>query len=162
MTRIIKQRFISVAACSVLIIGAHTVRAETLDCPQTLDFGTFASCGASHSATVSPTGTISATGCLTPLGGHAPGRCRLGDITDISVITISTDATLGGSQGGSMNIDQFMLRPLNGGTNAATLDVTSDMIGTDLDFTVGATLHIDGAQTGGVYNGAYILTVNFP
>lgn len=146
-----------------LCLLATPSRAETLACQQTLDFGTFVSCGSGQSATLSPAGTISATGCLTPMGGHAPGVCRLSDITDTSTITITGHSALDGDQGGSMNIDQFMLRPLSGGgSSAATLDVTSDMIGTDLDFAVGATMHIGGTQKGGLYSGTYTLTVNFP
>ncbi len=144
------------------LIVARPVHAETLECSQVLSFGTFVSCGSSQSATLTPLGAISGTGCLTPMGGHTPGRCRLRNITDTSVIMIEGDGVLDGDKGSSMNIDQFMLRPLNGGTTASTIDVTSDMIGTDLDFAVGATLHIDGTQKGGTYNGTYTLTINLP
>lgn len=157
------MKFLAVSAVVYfLLLGIQATHAETLSCTQVLHFGTFASCGSSHKATVSPTGTISTTGCLTPMGGHMPGRCRLSDITDTSVIMISGDGALADEGGGHMNIDQFMLRPLSSGTTQSTLDVTSDMIGTDLDFAVGATLQIDGAQQGGVYNGTYTLTINFP
>ncbi len=148
---------------SLLLPGAQSARAETLNCTQTLNFGIFAACGMTQSATVSPSGGISTTGCLTPLGGHMPGRCRLSDITDTSVIMITGDGDLAETGGKNMNIDQFMLQPLSGGGPAqSTLDVTSDLIGTDFDFAVGARLHIDGAQQSGLYNGTYTLTINFP
>ncbi len=156
------RRPIILVAGGILILSTHAASAESLTCSQALHFGFFAACGVTQSATVSPTGTISATGCLTPLGGHMPGRCRLSDITDTSVIMITSDGDLAEGGGGNMSIDQFMLRPLSGGTAQSTLDVTSDLIGTDLDFAVGATLHIDGAQKGGAYNGTYTLTINFP
>lgn len=156
-----KRRIALMAGCALVML-VPPARAETLTCAQVLHFGTFASCGVTQSATVTPAGAISTTGCLTPMGGHMPGRCRLSDITDTSVIMISGDGGLGNGSGDNMSIDQFMLRSLSGGTSAPTLDVTSDLIGTDFDFTVGATLHIDGEQKGGVYNGTYTLTINFP
>lgn len=156
-----KRRAVLIAGLA-LALPAQSGHAETLTCAQILHFGTFVSCGAGQSATLAPAGAISATGCLTPMGGHMPGHCRLSDITDTSVITISADGPLGGDQGGSMTIDQFLLQPLGGGPVAPALPVTSDLIGGVLDFAVGATLHIGGMQTGGVYNGTYTLTVNFP
>lgn len=146
---------------SVLVICAWPAYAESLTCSQTLHFGTFAACGSMQSATLDPAGAITPTGCLTPMGGHMPGRCRLSDITDTSVIAISGNGDLETGAGANMTIDQFMLRPLSGGAAQPTIDVTSDLIGSDFDFTVGATLHINGTQEGGAYNGTYTLTINF-
>ncbi len=63
----------------------------------------------------------------------------------------SGSITLNGSSGGTMTVDTFISSPSGTGISASA--------STPTPFTVGATLHVGGNQTGGDYSGTFSVTV---
>lgn len=150
---------------SVLVIAAlgaaASAQAQTLVCPQNLNFGKIAACNAAHDIVLSPLGGITAGGCLIAMGGHSAGRCSLSDVSDTATITMDPQAILDGPQSQQMNIDDFMLLPVGGGVADSALIITPDDAMDGFDFTIGGTLHVSGTQNGGAYNGLYSVTVHY-
>ena len=144
-----------------LLLSTAPAGAQTLHCPQTLNFGRLAACTGAQTATLTPQGSLSTSGCLTALGNHNVGRCSLSDLTDTATITIDPMTQLDGPGSQQMNIDNFMLRPVSGGIADSALIVTADEALPSFDFTIGGTLHINSTQPGGHYDGLYSVTVNY-
>lgn len=156
-----KPLCIALSALAVAVAGsARQAAAQSLNCNQGIEYGTFASCGVASTATIAPTGGISTTGCISPIGSSLPGFCILTGIVGTTVITVAGPGNLV-SGANNMAIDNFLLQVSGSPTPVAAISFTSAS-SPALSFNVGARIHIGATQAAGSYTGSYTVTTNYP
>ena len=156
-----KPAAVAMVALSVLTVSAavprHAAAQAVINCNLVMQFGTLASCGVPHTATLAPSGGLTTTGCLTAVGSSVPGYCIITGITGTTVITIAAgDPFTNGTT--NMVIDNFLLQTSSGAPVPSITGVTTP----NIEFSVGARLHVGATQPGGTYEGTYTITTNFP
>lgn len=157
-----KPLFVALSVLAVAVAGsARQAAAESLNCSNGIEFGTFAACGIPGTATIDPAGGISTTGCLSPVGSSIAGFCILTGIAGTGVITVAGPPNLV-SGANNMVIDNFLLQVSGSPVAVPSIVITATSGAGALEFHVGATLHIGGAQSGGTYVGTYTVTTNNP
>ncbi|MFN3826329.1 MAG: DUF4402 domain-containing protein [Micavibrio sp.] len=155
---------VALSVLSMVMTGYHkSVQAQALVCTP-IDFGTHGACSSmSSTVTVTPAGSTTSSPCLTQVSGGKRGNCLLTGMTGLVSVTASAPITLTGP-GADMSVDTFrMSAPSLSSPIVSQPAITVSLsVSTPLDFYIGGTLHINAAQLGGSYSGAYVITVNNP
>lgn len=157
-----KPLMVALSVLAVSVLGsAREAAAQSLNCNQVMQFGTFAACGAANTATLAPAGGLTTSGCLTPVGSAIPGFCILSGIVGTTLITVAGPGNLSSGLN-NMAIDNFLLQVSGNPTAVPSITITASNTSPVLNFGVGATLHVGAAQAGGTYTGTYTVTTNYP
>lgn len=139
-------------------IPAKLLKAQTLQCPVWIIYGTIMGCSGAGTVTVDPDGVRSTGGapCLSVSGPAAQGRCivqqALFPLRPVQ-ISVSAAATItNGAQ--NMNVDNFDLISVG---NGPTVTVTAFLTAVG----IGSTLHVGANQAQGNYTGSVTINANF-
>ncbi len=152
-----KKESILVALSAVILSGIHPeqVRAQSISCPQPMNFGGAIQCGTASTILLRPNNTRVVGGCLVPSAApFARGRCNVTQTFPLRPVIISVTATsykMSASTGKTMTVNAFNLL-----TNAGGPTVTTTAFFVSVP--VGATLNVGANQTAGTYTGT--VTIN--
>ncbi len=157
---------------SALLLGgipAGPAQAQaTFNCFQSLLFGNYTTCGATHAATISPTGTQSTAGCLSAGGAPvAAAQCffsQTGFPTStfvFSVTAASYKITNTATAAAKMTVDNFQCR-FQGPTASSTKACNFSAPTLFLTIGIGADLTVANGQTAGSYSGTFTVNTNIP
>lgn len=140
------------------VVPLGPAMAQSIDCFQTLNFGTIETCATGGTVTIDPDGTRTTGGCLSSSGSSSRGRCILtGTFFPVTPMTVSVAAptyTITKGGGDNMDVNNFQINTAgNGPAITVTAFITVVNIGADL--VVGA------AQPSGSYTGAVTVNVNY-
>lgn len=132
----------------------------TLNCVQDLSFGMVVNCPAGGMVTVPPSGGPSAGGCVVlPPGNNAqPALCSIANDAIPVALEISIPAppyilTHGGD---TLSLDQFLLKTPSGAPlSSVTITAANDSVA------IGATLTLPPAAPSGVYQGSFIVNLDY-
>ena len=149
-----KKFMLKLIIFSVLCVLSVSSKAGSIliDELQALSFGEVAVDPLGGAVTVSPKGNISATGGNITQGGHSNAVFKITGDKNTSVIFLFSNGDTLDGPGTSMGLGSFTTNkssPINLGGNKTA------------EIKVGATLQVNIPQTGGVYEGTYIFTVEY-
>ena len=157
-----KPLMVALSVLAVAVAGsAREVGAQTLNCSQGIEFGTYAACGVANTATMAPDGGLTTSGCLSPMGGGLAGFCILTGIVGTTLITVAGPGTIN-SGGNSMVVDNFLLQVSGSPTAVPSIAISASPTSPNISFGIGATLHVGATQAGGSYTGIYTVNTNYP
>ena len=148
---------LSVLAASALGVAMPAALAQSVNCFQTMIFGSIIPCAGGGTVSIDPAGTRTTGGCISVTGPSARGRCLLvGSFFPIRPMQVSITAPTFTITNGTanMNVNGFDLSTAG---NGPTITITSFIATVN----IGATLNVGANQAPGNYSGTATINVNY-
>ncbi|HIF25146.1 MAG TPA: DUF4402 domain-containing protein [Micavibrio sp.] len=142
---------IRLSALTVMSLASPAM-AQSIACPQPLNFGDVITCGSAGTITITPNGGRSTTGCLsTASAPFSNGRCIITQSFPLRPIQITVSSPAAMTNGtSSMSVNNFNIITAAGGTSTT---VTAPFV----DVPIGASLNVGNPQASGLYNGTFTI-----
>ena len=147
----LNKAVIRLSALTLMNLASPAI-AQSIACPQPLNFGDVITCGSAGTITITTTGGRSTTGCLsTASAPFSNGRCIITQSFPFRPIQITVSSPAAMTNGtSSMAVDNFNILTAAGGTSTT---VTTPFV----DLPIGATLNVGNPQASGLYNGTFTI-----
>jgi len=149
---------VGLSALAASALPAGRAAAQSVNCFQSLSFGTAVTCGVGGTVKVDPQANRTTTGCISAMGPSSQGRCLLkGTFFPVTPMVVSMAAatyTISNGAAAHMNVNGFKLATTSGATA-----VTVTAFQTNIN--IGATLNVGGPQASGSYSGTSTINVNY-
>lgn len=149
---------VGLSLAAALAVPQRAAFAQSINCFQSLMYGTAVPCTAAATMAVDPSANVSASPCLNYSGAQLQGKCLvIGSFFPVKPIQISVTGIPAAITNGtkSMTVNGFDINSTAAGAGPITVTAFVTVVN------IGATMNVGGGQAQGTYAGTVNVNANY-